>query len=80
MAQPELVLNIFVCLWLVRQRDQATLVVRSGSLVVDSHETITLEVSGGDEGCIDWELTVVYAETMTVSIGVGEKTRLEDGI
>ena len=74
MAQPELVLDIFVCLWLVRQRDQATLVVRSGSLVVDSHETITLEVSGGDERCINWKLTVVHAETVTMGVGVGEKT------
>ena len=57
-------------------------VVWAGALVVESHVSITLEVgytvfgSGG----IDWKLLVVNSYTVTVGVGVGEETRLQDWI
>ena len=64
----------------VRQRLDAALVVGAAALGDKGGETIALEVVDGDNGCVDWELLVVDTETVTVSVRVGEETRLEDGI
>lgn len=58
----------------------AALVVRETALRDVSTRSITLEVDHGDDRSIDRQLLVVDTKTVTVSIGVGEQTRLEDGI
>ena len=80
MTEPDLVLDSLVRLGLVRQRDEAALVVRPVALVVERHETVALEVRNWDNGRVNWELLVVDTETVAVSVGVGEETRLEDGV
>jgi len=49
-------------------------------LVVESGGTISLEVGGLGKRSVDGELSVVDSETVSVSVGVGEETGLEDGI
>lgn len=79
-TQPQLVPRVLINLRLVGQGNQAALVVGSRALVIDGHETITLEVGNWYKRCVDWELAVVYAETMTMGVGVREETGLEDGV
>ena len=57
-------------------------VVRAGTLVVESHVSITLEVSYTvfGSGRVDGELLVVDPYTVTVGVRVGEQTRLQDWI
>lgn len=64
----------------LRQGNQAALVVWPRTLVVNRHETITLEVCDWHKRGVDRKLTVVHSETVTVCVGVREKTRLEDGV
>lgn len=55
---------------------------RARALVEESHVAVTLEV-GNAVGCacrVGGELLVVGADTVTVGIGVGEETRLQDGV
>ena len=46
----------------LRERRQAALVVGTEALVVESHETIALEVGNGSNRSVDGELTVVGAK------------------
>lgn len=57
-------------------------VVGSTTLVVERHGTISLEVTHleGAGSLVDWELLVVGSDSVSVSIGVGEQSRLEDGV
>jgi hypothetical protein len=56
-------------------------IVWSRSLVaVDGHESITLEVGNGYQGCIDGNLLVVDSQSVSVGVGVGEQSALQDGI
>ena len=57
-------------------------VVRAGALVVKSHVSVTLKVGYAvfGSGRVDRELLVVNPDTVTVGVGVGEKTRLQDWI
>lgn len=80
MTEPQLVLGLLVRLLLVREGHQAALVVGAPPLVIDGHETITLEVGNRDERLVDGELLVVDTETVAMSIRVREQTRLEDWI
>ena len=64
-AEPRLVLDLLVRPRLVRQRNEAALVVGARSLVVDGHETIALEVRDWRNGRVDGELGVVDTETVT---------------
>jgi hypothetical protein len=58
----------------------AALVVGAAALRNECARSIALEVVDRDDRLVDWELLVVGAETVTVSIRVREETRLEDGI
>lgn len=73
-------LDVLVGLGLVLKRRQAALVVGAEALVNERHGTITLEVGDRGNGSVDGKLAVVDTQTVTVSVGVGEETRLEDGI
>ena len=57
-------------------------VVRARTLVVKGHVPITLEIGNtvSAAGAVNRELLVVDANTMAVSVRVGEEARLEDGI
>ena len=56
------------------------LVVRASSLGDEGTLSVTLEVGDGYNGCIDGELLIVDAEAVTVSVGVREEARLENGV
>jgi len=56
------------------------LVIGSRTLIVESGGTISLEVGGLSERSVDGELSVVDTKAVSVSVGVGEETRLENGI
>lgn len=56
------------------------LVVGSAPLRMEGHRTITLEVGNFGDGCVDWQLLVVHAETMTMGVWVREQTGLKDRI
>jgi len=82
MTQPLLVLqplNLVRPLFILEGRDSA-LVVGSEALVIVVRRTIPLEVSDGYDRPVDWELLVVHPKTVTVGIGVGEQTGLQDRI
>lgn len=64
----------------IRQGLDAALVIGPVALVDKGHRSIALEVGNRNNGSVDWELLVVGSETVAVGIGVGEETRLEDGI
>ena len=68
-----LVLN--VCQWL-----EAALVVGARALVIDSHETIALEVHNRTLRFVDRELIVIDSKAVAVSVRVGEKARLQDRV
>ena len=57
-------------------------IVRAGSLVVEGHVPITLEIGNAVSAAsaVNGELLVVDTNTMAVSVRVGEEARLEDGI
>lgn len=57
-------------------------VVWPGALVEESHATITLEVteSVGGPGGVDGKLLVVYTNTVTVGVRVGEQPALQDRV
>jgi hypothetical protein len=56
-------------------------VVGVGTVItVDGHGTVTLEVEDGATGLVDRDLLVIRSETVTVGIGVGEETGLQDGV
>lgn len=58
----------------------AALIIGTSALGNEGGGTIALEIVDGDNGCVDWELLVVNSETVAVSIGVREETRLQDGV
>ena len=64
----------------VRQRLDATLVVRTRSLADVRRGSVSLEVCNRDDGLVYGQLVVVRAETMPVRIGVREKAGLEDWV
>ena len=53
-------------------------VVRAGTLVVEGHVSVTLEVGHTvfGSGRVDRKLLIIDSYAVTVSVGVGEKTRL----
>ena len=57
-----------------------TRVVREATLRDVCSTSITLEVDDGNNRSIDGQLLIVGAKTMTVSIRVGEKTGLKNGV
>lgn len=59
--------------WIDRRK-----VVWTRSLVIESHVSSPLEIRHpvGHARCIGWKLLVVCANTVTVSVGVGEETAL----
>jgi len=57
---------------LVGQGLSAALIIRLGSLRHESHGTISLEVGERAARCIDGELIVVGAQSMTMSVRVRE--------
>lgn len=70
-----------VRLLLVGEREERRDVVGTETLVVaESHLAVSLEVGDGVDGSVNRELCVVGTETVTVSVGVREETRLENGI
>ena len=75
-----LVLGDVVRILLVVESLKRRLVVGSRTLVVESGGTISLEVGGLSERRVDRKLSVVDSETVSVSVGVREESRLEDGI
>ena len=75
-----LVLRDVVRILLVVESLERRLVVGSRTLVVESGGTIPLEVGGLSERRVDRELSVVDSETVSVSVGVREESRLEDRI
>ena len=56
-------------------------VILTSTLVVEGHAAITLEVAVLEASAwsVDWELLVVHANSVAVSIWIGEQTRLETG-
>jgi len=79
-ADELLVLGILVRLLLVSQRRDRALIVGTRTLVVVGGGTVALEVGDGDDRCVNGQLLVVHTQTVTVGIGVGEETGLEDGV
>ena len=75
-----LVLRDVVRILLVVESLERRLVVGSRTLVVESGGTVSLEVGGLSERRVDGELSVVDTETVSMSVGVREESRLEDGI
>ena len=59
-------LDGLVQLRLVRKWHDAALVVRARALVRDHREAVPLQVCDGRDGCIDGDLQVVHAETVTI--------------
>ena len=59
---------------------EATLVIREATLRDVCSRSITLEVDDGNNRSIDRQLLIVGTKTMTVSIGVREKTGLKNGV
>jgi hypothetical protein len=59
---------------------EATLVVREAALRDVCSRSITLEVDDGNNRSIDRQLLIVGTKTMTVSVRVGEKTGLKNGV
>ena len=57
-----------------------TRVVREATLRDVCSTSITLEVDDGNNRSIDGQLLIVGTKTMTVSIRVGEKTGLKNGV
>jgi hypothetical protein len=57
-------------------------VVGSAALVVEGHLSVSLEVADleGSKALVDRELLVISADSVSVSIGVGEESRLEDRV
>lgn len=76
---PSVVLEV-TALTLIAQRLDGALVVVRRSLRDESHGTIALEVVDRDDGCVDGELLVVHAETVSVGVRIREQARLEDGV
>ena len=56
------------------------MIIGSETLVVIISRSIPLKVGDGDYGFVDWELLVIYAKSVTLGIGVGEQTGLQDRI
>lgn len=56
----------------VSQRSNAALVVRTRTLVVEGHRTITLEVGHCNSGLVNRELGVIDTKSVTVGVWVGE--------
>ena len=74
MTQPLLVLHPLGLVWpllVLKGRDRAW-VVGSEPLVVVVRRTVPLEVGDGNGRLVDWELLVIYTETMAMGVGVGE--------
>jgi len=64
----------------VGQGMDAALVVGAAALGNERRRTIALEVGDGDDGLVDWQLLVVDAQTVTVSVRVREEAGLEDRV
>jgi hypothetical protein len=64
----------------VCQRGDGALVVGAGTLVVDGHEAVALEVSDRNSGLINRNLSVVGTKSVAVGIWVGEEARLQDRV
>lgn len=48
----------------------------SARVSIDVHEAVALIRVEGVKGCVDWDLLVVYPESVTLRVGVGEEACL----
>lgn len=60
----------------IRQRHNGALIVGTRALVVDSHESIALEIGNGTKGSVNWELVVIDTKTVAVCVRVRKKSGL----
>lgn len=79
-ADELLVSRNVIRLLLVRETLERRDIVRAVSLVLERHETITLEVGNRVRRSVDRKLSIVRTESVAVSVGVREETRLEDRV